>query len=52
MEKKLKCGCAINEAGEFVIGKSCMDKNCGECRMIAQLHPFGEKRIVDMLFKI
>jgi hypothetical protein len=48
----LKCGCQVNDKGEWILGKECAEKNCGECRMIAQLHPFTKKRIADLLFKL
>ena len=46
----LKCGCSITEKGEFKVGKGCTERNCGECRTISQLHPFGKKRFTDILF--
>ena len=49
---QLKCGCEITEDGEFKIGEPCTQRNCGECKLISQLHPFGKKRIVDVLFKL
>jgi len=48
----LKCGCKISIEGTFLIGDPCKEKNCGECKLISQLHPFGTKRIVDTLFRL
>ena len=51
MTEQLKCGCTI-ENGAFTLENQCQEKNCGECRMIAQMHPFAKKRMVDFLFKM
>lgn len=51
MVEVLKCGCSVRN-GRFVLGKGCRERNCGECRMMAKIHPFGRKRIVDLMFKI
>ena len=39
----LKCGCEVTDNGKFVVSERC--RNCRECNMIAELHPFGVKRL-------
>ncbi len=48
----LKCGCEVNDHGRFLLGELCTKMNCGECRTIQILHPFGPKRFADLLFGI
>lgn len=40
----LKCGCRV-ENGKFVVGEECA--HCKECNAVAELHPFGHKRLRD-----
>lgn len=46
---KLRCGCEVTDQGRFVLSERCA--GCAECRAISQLHPFGEKRIADLVFR-
>ena len=48
---KLKCGCEINSDGKFNLGENCTKYNCKDCELISQIHPFGKKRIKNLLFK-
>lgn len=48
---KLKCGCEITSDGKFNLGENCTKYNCKDCELISQIHPFGEKRIKNLLFK-
>ena len=48
---KLKCGCEITSDGKFNLGKNCTKYNCKDCELISQIHPFGKKRIKNLLFK-
>jgi hypothetical protein len=41
----LKCGCRI-EKGKFIIGADCA--YCKECNVVAEMHPFGHKRLIDV----
>lgn len=41
----LECGCIVDE-GEFIVGQGC--KMCRECNAVADLHPFGHKRIKEL----
>ncbi|MEK6760483.1 MAG: hypothetical protein AABX93_01015 [Nanoarchaeota archaeon] len=43
---KLKCGCAIKDDGKFVLGERC--KYCTECNVVAEIHPFGNKKLDDL----
>ncbi|MBI2147621.1 hypothetical protein HYU19_04030 [Candidatus Woesearchaeota archaeon] len=47
MEKEtriiLRCGCSVHAGGSFHVGQRC--QNCRECTAIAELHPFGMKRL-------
>ena len=40
----------VTEEGEFTVGQGCIDRNCGECRTVSKLHPFGKKRFADIMF--
>ena len=40
----LRCGCRIDD-GVFTVGDDCA--YCKECNTVAQMHPFGKKRLVD-----
>ena len=48
---KSKCGCEINSDGKFNLGENCTKYNCKDCELISQIHPFGKKRIKNLLFK-
>ena len=48
----LKCGCAVTPEGKFILGDTCKEKNCGECRVVNQIHPFGSKRFMDLMFNL
>ncbi len=48
----LKCSCWIDSDGQFHLGERCVEANCGECRVVQQLHPFGSKRLADLLFHL
>ncbi len=41
----LRCGCRI-EGGVFIVGSGCA--HCEECNTVAELHPFGNKRLTDL----
>ena len=41
----LKCGCKIDEKGNFILSERC--RHCPECKAMTKLHPFGEKRLDD-----
>lgn len=49
---ELKCGCEVTEEGQFILGECCEKANCGECRMVAQMHPFGKKRLADLMLTL
>lgn len=51
MTETLKCGCKV-EDGKFVLGNGCKERNCGECRLLVKLHPFGNKRVIDFMFDL
>ncbi len=42
----LRCGCKIEE-GRFMVGDDCA--YCKECNAMAEMHPFGEKRLADFV---
>ncbi|MDE1874075.1 MAG: hypothetical protein KGI04_03065 [Candidatus Micrarchaeota archaeon] len=42
----LECGCRIDE-GVFIVGSNCT--YCKECNAVAQMHPFGDKRLADFV---
>ena len=39
----LDCGCQITSEGKVVVSENC--KYCKECNLVAELHPFGTKRL-------
>lgn len=51
MTETLKCGCKVKD-GKFILGKGCKERNCGECRLMVNIHPFGKKRVVDFMFDL
>lgn len=42
---ELKCGCQVTGEGKFIVGEVCNNKNCIECKILVDLHPFGSKRL-------
>ncbi len=50
MSTALKCGCSVSDDGSWVFGDVCREKNCGECRLLASLHPFTKARLSDLMF--
>ncbi len=42
----LECGCRV-EGGAFIVGDNCA--YCKECNAVAEMHPFGDKRLKDFL---
>jgi hypothetical protein len=42
----LRCGCRI-EDGVFIVGDDCA--RCKECNAVAEMHPFGNKRLGDLV---
>lgn len=52
-EITMKCGCKVNEQGQFTLGDTCKERNCGECRLMSKgMHPFGGKRVLDFMMKL
>lgn len=51
MSLTLKCGCQVTEEGKFIVGEVCMKARCGECRTVSKLHPFGDRRFADLMFR-
>ncbi len=45
---KLKCGCIVSDS-LFILGKRCKMNNCIECSTLVFLHPFGNKRLSEVL---
>ena len=45
---KLRCGCEVTDQGKFVLGEGCSE--CAECNAVSELHPFGGKRISNLVF--
>lgn len=48
---KLRCGCEVTEQGKFVLGEGCKSSGCAECKAVSELHPFGGKRISNLVFR-
>lgn len=46
----LKCGCKITKEGKFIFWENCKGKDCKECNLMQELHPFSEKRLDDLGF--
>jgi len=46
----LRCGCKIDENGKFILAEEC--KNCPECNLVKELHPFGNKMLRDLSFNL
>ncbi|MCL4389218.1 MAG: hypothetical protein M1528_00335 [Candidatus Marsarchaeota archaeon] len=45
----LDCSCEVTDDGRFVVGIAC--KGCTECNIIAELHPFGIRRISNIVLE-
>ena len=45
---KLKCGCLVVK-NMFILGEKCRDNGCVECNILVTLHPFGEKRLKEVI---
>jgi hypothetical protein len=44
---RLRCGCMVNDDGKFEVGDHC--RNCVECNAVAQIHPFGTRRLAEVV---
>lgn len=42
----LACGCRVID-GVFIVGDGCT--YCKECNAVAEMHPFGDKRLSDIV---
>ena len=43
MEIILRCGCRVTDQSKFIVGDFC--KQCDECTLLENLHPFGSMRL-------
>ncbi len=37
----------VNDDGKFEVGDHC--RNCVECNAVAQIHPFGTRRLAEVV---